>query len=723
MFRLFRARRMQDNPDGPEQDPEVVPERPVLAVLEVKVHPFAEAQGVAAIDLRKAGNARHALKAEVVQVGVLGDLVRELGPGADEAHVAPEHVDELGQLVYAGAAEKGANAGNARIVRQLEKGAVRPFVQVKEFALERFRVLDHGTELEKADFPAVYADAVAHVEHGAAVLQLDAQGDYREHGQEAHEGDRRHGDIEEALEAYHNEGVAVGAKAFDGRDGRKPFLPGPGARQVADVRNQVIAYAVLQAPGGALADRVGGGGRVVHADDELVYLARKEEVGQGLRDARRLGGEVAPELPGAILEEHLADEVLRVVHVLEQLLHRDAFVVAADEHDVLAEKAQVGEMNDPHVLDDVHGEIENDEHEVVLRRAGKGAGVGGEEPGVFQREEEGRADQKVAEDEAEREFEVVVIRAGIEVVPDEGKVQYAEREGKKHVLRVEIPDGQQVNHEQEAEKQEGMQYEYRAEFQARHLHRRIPCCFQVGMTVPQEQPEFKGTGVFSPFFLRTFAGFSPQIVVLQADDVVLAEVGAYLGLYDDKRLRPGAREAVYRAGGDLDFDGALEEDVLAVQGDGPLPVHAYPVFLAEPVLLEGDAVAGVDDEALYLDAVGIQEHGVRAPGPEGGGMHLQELGIGSLDGVHGFLDALAGAAPGYEEGVLGVDDGGVFHVDKDDLLVSAAYDEVILRVDKQGIGVAQDGIAPGGVPARLIQGVKASEVAPADVAGDYGHAA
>src|SRR6202795_2728215 len=90
-------------PQGHPQDLDVERKRPVLDVVEVVLDAFGEA-GVAApaVDLGPARDSR----AHAVAQHVLGELVlelahelRQLRARADERHLSPEDIDELGQLV------------------------------------------------------------------------------------------------------------------------------------------------------------------------------------------------------------------------------------------------------------------------------------------------------------------------------------------------------------------------------------------------------------------------------------------------------------------------------------------------------------------------------------------------------------------------------------------------------------------------------------------------
>ena len=55
------------------------------------------------------------------------DLRRKRRTRSDEAHLAAQHVDQLGQLVEAGLSEKPADRGDARILVHLEQWSAALF--------------------------------------------------------------------------------------------------------------------------------------------------------------------------------------------------------------------------------------------------------------------------------------------------------------------------------------------------------------------------------------------------------------------------------------------------------------------------------------------------------------------------------------------------------------------------------------------------------------------
>src|SRR4051812_47785026 len=96
-------RRAHERGRGAQQDADVLPQRPVVDVGVVEAGPVLDG-GVPAqtVDLGKAGDAGpHAVAGRVTRVGLaeLGDEVRAFGARADQAHVAPQDVPQLEQLV------------------------------------------------------------------------------------------------------------------------------------------------------------------------------------------------------------------------------------------------------------------------------------------------------------------------------------------------------------------------------------------------------------------------------------------------------------------------------------------------------------------------------------------------------------------------------------------------------------------------------------------------
>src|SRR5215470_9210543 len=109
----------EDADDGEPDDLEIEPEGPALDVLDVVLDALLE-RGVAAqaVDLGPTGDPRLHLVAEHVAGHGLAEPLdedRPLRTRPHHAHLAAQHVDELGQLVEAEAPEEGAEPSAARV--------------------------------------------------------------------------------------------------------------------------------------------------------------------------------------------------------------------------------------------------------------------------------------------------------------------------------------------------------------------------------------------------------------------------------------------------------------------------------------------------------------------------------------------------------------------------------------------------------------------------------
>ena len=173
--------------NGHEQDQEIEPERPALDVVEVVLDAFPQRGPPApAVDLGPAGHpAGHGVPQVVFGHGMaeLLDEDRALGPRADQAHLAPQDVEELGQLVDVGVPEPVADAGAAAVV-----------VRGPDRAGLAFRVGAHAAELDDPEPPPPLPDPLLGVEDRPARGQKDGQGDDRE--QRGEDGESQTGDQE-----------------------------------------------------------------------------------------------------------------------------------------------------------------------------------------------------------------------------------------------------------------------------------------------------------------------------------------------------------------------------------------------------------------------------------------------------------------------------------------------------------------------------------------------
>src|SRR5690606_1092070 len=113
-----------------------------------------EALAAAGVELREPDDARPHAPADVVRVVVPAepsDSLAGQGPRADEAHLAPQHVDELRQLVEAGLTQPASRPGRHAVA--------------------------HRAELVDAERLPVGTDAGLREQHRSAVVQPDQPGD------------------------------------------------------------------------------------------------------------------------------------------------------------------------------------------------------------------------------------------------------------------------------------------------------------------------------------------------------------------------------------------------------------------------------------------------------------------------------------------------------------------------------------------------------------------
>src|SRR4029079_16079640 len=152
------------------QDREVEAQAPAVDVLEVESHPLLEGQVVAPTDLPQAGEARSdAQTAAEGTVKALG-LPDRKRPRTHEAHVAEQDVEELRQLVEAGAAQEPAESRDPRVVVDLETGAVH-LGQGEELVALLLRADTHGAELQHAEGSPVEPAPLLGEQHRAARSQ------------------------------------------------------------------------------------------------------------------------------------------------------------------------------------------------------------------------------------------------------------------------------------------------------------------------------------------------------------------------------------------------------------------------------------------------------------------------------------------------------------------------------------------------------------------------
>src|SRR5882672_4203691 len=161
----------QHDLNGVEQDQEVEEERKVLDVVEIVLQLLervVDGGAVVILVLGPAGDAElhgEPLHVEENLLLEILDELRTLGARSDEAHVAHQHIEELGQLVETSPAEERPHLRHPRVALG---GPHRPRLP--------FGVLTHGAKFVQDEDTAVLTGSRLAVEDAARRLELDGQG-------------------------------------------------------------------------------------------------------------------------------------------------------------------------------------------------------------------------------------------------------------------------------------------------------------------------------------------------------------------------------------------------------------------------------------------------------------------------------------------------------------------------------------------------------------------
>ena len=119
-------------------------------------------------------------------------------PRADDAHLSGEHVEQLRQLVEAGAAQDAAERRHARIVAHLEHRPVHLVQAIQRGAL-LLGAVSHGAELQHRERMAVEAAPALHVEHRSPDSDQDGERDEQHQRREQDDQDGRQHAIADRL--------------------------------------------------------------------------------------------------------------------------------------------------------------------------------------------------------------------------------------------------------------------------------------------------------------------------------------------------------------------------------------------------------------------------------------------------------------------------------------------------------------------------------------------
>jgi hypothetical protein len=105
----------------------------------------------------------------------------------------------------------------------------------------------------------------------------------------------------------------------------------------------------------------------------------------------------------------------------------------------------------------------------------------------------------------------------------------------------------------------------------------------------------------------------PPVVVVKADDIVLAEIVAVLDLNEHQWNMTGVLDPVGDTARNIDSIPWADLDGAAVKGDDPMPRDHEPVLGAPRMRLVTEALAGAHLDRLDLEAVGLSDDRVGTP--------------------------------------------------------------------------------------------------------------
>src|SRR5438876_8710102 len=146
-----------------------------------------------------------------------------------------------------------------------------------------------------------------------------------------------------------------------------------------------------------------------------------------------------------------------------------------------------------------------------------------------------------------------------------------------------------------------------------------------------------------------------SVAILEAHDIILAEIGARLHFDDLERHGTGVLDAVLHAHRDIGRLVLLEEKDFVSAGHARGAGDDHPVLGPVMMQLQGERGAGVDVETLHLEARPALEAVVAPPGAE----HLAvERVLGALEllqSCHELLHVLSAIHGRHEHRVLGLD--------------------------------------------------------------------
>src|SRR5690606_27000469 len=155
---LISVLRQQHDVERLQDQLNVQPQSAMLDIIQVHIHHLLERQAVPSAHLPVAGAARYDALAQLVLARILRELPRQRRPGPDEAHIALQHIPELGQLVDAGLPDEASDLRNARVILHLEHRAFN-LVLVEQLREQFLRIRYHRAEFVHIELSALQADS------------------------------------------------------------------------------------------------------------------------------------------------------------------------------------------------------------------------------------------------------------------------------------------------------------------------------------------------------------------------------------------------------------------------------------------------------------------------------------------------------------------------------------------------------------------------------------
>jgi hypothetical protein len=145
----------------------------MLDVKQVHLHPLLKRDFLSSLDLPKASQSRFGSAKDPAGFAVAFQFSERNHSGADETHLASQHVPELGTLVEAQLSQATAQGGDSWVVSHL--GVQFEFTPEARALLENgISIRAHRAKLECIKF-AIGSDNAAAIERCPAILPFDQE--------------------------------------------------------------------------------------------------------------------------------------------------------------------------------------------------------------------------------------------------------------------------------------------------------------------------------------------------------------------------------------------------------------------------------------------------------------------------------------------------------------------------------------------------------------------